>query len=293
MTRGSSGSERFVATFARARQWAARWRTPLLIASLALFATGAWLSVRHLGIEASALRPGPLVIQAALAPLSVLYAGIGMYLLARSAGVAMPLGRATGLSSWATLAEALPVPGGAMVRAGALIAAGTALGQSSALVLANAILWISLAALGCGASLIAHAVPGAALIALVGGTGVAASLTWLQQRAGLRLMLETGVHRLIGLGLVAVRLHFAFLTLGVVVPLADTLPFALANIAGSAASIAPAGLGISETLAAAAAGTVNVAPGAAFLAVGLDRLICMAVSALTALATTRQRLAAP
>lgn len=274
------------------RQIFARWRGPLLGGAMALFAAGAWLSFRQLGLAPAELQTSHLLVQILIAPLSVLYAGIGMLLLGRSAQVAMPLGKATALSAWATLAEALPLPGGAMVRAGALMAAGTGLAQSSALVMVNALLWISLAAFGCGLVLLGHGLTGAVLLALGGAAGSALTLAWLVRSAGTALALQTVAHRLSGMALIAVRLHFAFLTLGVVVPLADTLPFALANIAGSAASIAPAGLGISETLAAAAAGTVKVAPGAAFLAVGLDRLICLAASAVLALATARQRNAA-
>jgi len=265
-----------------------RWRLPLTIAAAALFAGGAWLSFRGLGLGLSDLNLRPALVQFALAPLSVLYAGIGMVLLARSADVTMGLGKATSLASWATVAEVLPLPGGAMVRAAALMAAGTALGRSSVLVLVNAVLWISLAALGCGAVLLGHGLHAAGALALAGAAGSAITITWLMRCAGPAVAMQTVAHRLAGMTLIAVRLHFAFAVLGVAVPLADTLPFALSNIAGSAASIAPAGLGIGEALAAAAAGTVNVAPGAAFLAVGLDRLVCLAASGLYALFAPRR-----
>ena len=273
----------------RLRKELARWRLPLLVAGAVLFTLGAWLSFRNLDLSLAALRLAPLAAQLALAPLSLLYAGVGMLLLARAAGHAMPLCKAASLSAWATLAEALPLPGGAMVRAGALVAEGTGLARSSALVLANALLWISLATLGCGVVLLTHGLPAAAVLVLGGAISSAASFVWLSRSSGLTLALQTALHRFSGMALIAVRLYFAFLTLGVAVPLADTLPFALANIAGSAASIAPAGLGISETLAAGAATTVKVAPAAAFLAVGLDRLICLSASGLFALFTSRQR----
>lgn len=285
-------AERLASAITAMRSTVARWRGPLILLSLVIFAVGGWLSVRNLGMGIGSIETGPLLAQLLLAPLSLLYAGTAMVLLARSAGITMPLGRATALSSWATLAEALPVPGGAMVRAGALVAAGTGLAQSSALVVMTAILWISLAALGCGITLLLHAVPAGWLLMLGGAAGSLLSLAWLARTGGFRLAGQIALHRVLGMALLAVRLHFAFLTLGVLVPLADTLPFALANIAGTAASIAPSGLGISETLAAAAAGTVNVAPGAAFLAVGLDRLICLAASAVLAFATASQREAA-
>ncbi len=267
----------------------ARWRLPLLLAGAGLFAAGAWLSFRSLGLSFGELQTGPMLAQALLAPLSLLYAGIGMHLLARSAGISMPLGKATALSSWATLAEILPLPGGAMVRAGALVAEGTGLGRSSALVLANAVLWISLAALGCGVVLLGHGHGMASVLALGGAAGSTACFVWLARTSGLMLAAQTTAHRLSGMALIAVRLQLAFLVMGVSVPLFDTFPFALANIAGSAASIAPAGLGISEALAATAAGTVDIASAAAFLAVGLDRLVCLAASAILVLAVSQSR----
>ena len=130
-----------------------------------------------------------------------------MYLLARSAEVTIPLGRATATSAWATLAEALPLPGGAMVRAGALMSEGTGLAQSSALVLANALLWISLATLGCGLALLGHEASGALLLILAGGNGSAVTFGWLLRQAGLALALQSVLHRLSGMALIAVRLH--------------------------------------------------------------------------------------
>jgi uncharacterized membrane protein YbhN (UPF0104 family) len=277
---------RLIALVTAFRQSLARWRGPLLAGAAALFVGGTWLSFRQLGVSPAELEPWPLMVQLLLTPLSLLYAGVGMLLLVRSAGATMPLGSAVVVSARATLAEALPLPGGAVVRASALMAAGTGLAQSSALILANALLWISLASLGCGLVLLGHGLQGAPLLALAGAGGSAVTFGWLVRQAGTITGLLTVLHRLSGMALIAVRLKFAFLTFGVAVPLADTLPFALANIAGSAASIAPAGLGISESLAAAAAGTVQVAPAAAFLAVGLDRLICLLASGLPAFART-------
>lgn len=274
---------------ARLRDGAQAWRLPLTLLGAGLFIGGSWLSFRHLGVSPADLRPGPLLAQLLLTPLSLLYGGIGMTLLARGAGMHIPLRRATAQSSYATLAEILPIPGGALVRAGALIAGGARPAQSWALVLLAAVMWISLAALGCGLTLIGHGVFGGPLLALAGLAGTLASCLGLARMADWRAALLNLGHRLAGLALLAVRLQLAFLCLGVVLPLSDTLPFALANIVGSAASIAPAGLGISESFAAGAAGWVAIAPAAGFLAVGLDRVILLAASALFALATLHWR----
>lgn len=282
-------TERALHWRARLRARAQAWRLPLTLLGAALFIGGSWLSFRHLGVSPADLRPGPLLAQLALTPLSLLYGGIGMVLLARGAGLHIPLRRAAAQSSYATLAEILPIPGGALVRAGALMAGGARPAQSWALVLLAAVMWISLAALGCGLTLIGHGTFGGSLVAMAGLAGTLASVVGLARMADWRAALLNLAHRLAGLALLAVRLQLAFLCLGVPLPISDTLPFALANIAGSAASIAPAGLGISESFAAGAAGWVAVAPAAGFLAVGLDRVILLGASALFALATLHWR----
>ena len=260
-------------------------RGPLLLAALCLFGIGTWLSVRQLGLSVATFRPEPLLILLLIAPLSLLYAGVALYLLSRSAGGAMPLGKATTTAAWATVAEAFPLPGGALVRAGALVAEGASAGRSSLLVLGTAILWISLACLGCGTTLIAHGFVEGWTLAGVGGLSSGAISLWLVRTAGTRIAIQTLLHRASGLALIAVRLKLAFMALGTALPLADMFPFALANIAGSAASIAPAGLGISELIAALVADSVAAPAAAAFLAVALDRLVCLGASGLMAFAT--------
>lgn len=273
----------------RVRQTVRAWRLPLTLLGATVFVGGSWLSFRHLGVSPTDLRPWPLFVQLLLTPLSLLYGGLGLHLLGRSAGARIPLAEASAQSAYATLAEILPIPGGALVRAGALIANGAKPGQSWALVLLAAVLWISLAAFGCGLALIGHGALGGAPLTLIGLVGSLGAALALARMAGWRIALLNLVHRLLGLLLIAVRLHFAFLCFDVALSLADTLPFALANIAGSAASIAPAGLGISESFAAGAARWIAVAPAAGFLAVGLDRVILLGASALFALATLHWR----
>ncbi|MBF9149901.1 hypothetical protein [Novosphingobium jiangmenense] len=274
---------------ARLQILSARHRASLLIAATALFACGSWYAFRSLGLSPLDLDLRALLATVLLMPLSLLYSGLGLVLLSRCVGAKTSLQQATTIASYGTLAEALPVPGGAMVRVGALMAAGASATRSSLLVLMTAVLWIALASLGCGFALWLHQAPASWLLASVGLVGVIMTVSWLARHVGAKLTLLTVGHRFSGLVLIAVRLHFALLCLGLLVPPINTLPFALANIAGSAASIAPAGLGISESLAALVAGSVKVAPAAAFLAVGLDRLACLAASALAVLASLLTR----
>ncbi len=269
---------------ARMQDLVERHRLPLLLAATGLFASGSWYAFRALGLSPRDLDPQALLATVLLMPLSLLYSGLGLALLSRCAGAHTNLGQATMIASYGTLAEALPIPGGAMVRVGALMAAGASAAQSSLLVLMTAVLWIALASLGCSFALWLHQASASWMLAVGGLTGVLTTILWLLRHVGVKLTVLTVGHRLAGLALIALRLHFALLCLGLIVPPVHTLPFALANIAGSAAAIAPAGLGISESLAALVANSVKVAPAAAFLAVGLDRLACLTASALAVLA---------
>lgn len=280
----TSAIDRITHLRTRAQAGLRAFYAPLLVLATMLFVVGGWYSFRQFDVALSELRLAPLALLVATGPVTLLYSGLGLYLMSRSVGTALPLRRAVTLSTYANLAEALPLPGGAIVRTGALVASGAGLKTSSVLVLLSAVLWIAIACLGCGLALIAHGHPAALLLSLIGlcGSGLAAG--WLVVRAGWRNALLTFGHRVAGMALISARLHLAFMVLGRSLPLADALPFALANVAGSAASIAPAGLGISELLAAGVASTVAVAPAAAFLAVGIDRLIALASSGMYALA---------
>jgi len=268
-----------------ARVWVRKWYPWLGTLAVALFCVGAWYSFRNLGVSLSELKVGPLLALLALAPVTIVYSGTGLWLLARSARTSIPLSRATTISTFATVAEALPLPGGAIVRASALMAVGTGAGESSMLVILSAVIWISVAFLACGVALMNHGHALAAILGLGGFAGVAASFSWLLWRAGLSNALFSLAHRVAGLVLIGVRLQFAFLSLGVSLPWGDAMPFALASVAGSAAAIAPAGLGVTELLAAMIAGSVSIAPAAAFIASGIDRIVALGASGLYALAT--------
>lgn len=257
-----------------------RFRLPMAVAAAAFFILGCWHSIRSLGISTANIDAWPLAVLIFASPVSLIHSGIGLQVLARSAKTSITLRRAITVSTYANVADALPLPGGAMVRTGALVATGRGVRQSALLVGLAAVIWISLACLACGLALIAHG-PGAAIALSAGGLAVTAFATgWLTVLVGGRNAAFTLLHRLTGMALISARLHLAFLALGLSLPWADALPFVAATIAGSAASIAPAGLGIGELLAALVAGTVAVNPAAAFLAVGIDRLICLAASGL-------------
>lgn len=275
--------ERLAAFIRHLQERRGRYRAPVLAAMLALFITGAAVSYRQLGIDARDLRLVPLAQLVTLIVPSLVYGGIGLMLLARSHGLKLRLPEATITSAYAYLAELLPIPGGAIVRATALVRIGGNVRDSSLLVILTAILWISLAMIGVGLALLSEGTLIALPIAAIGTALTMAITTWLWRKAGATVAGLTLVHRVAGIALNALRLHFAFAVFGVPIGVSQTLPFVLALLLGSASSIAPAGLGVSETLAALAAASSHYPPSTAFLAVGMDRVLCLTGCAIVAL----------
>lgn len=273
---------RFEAVFDRIRKEIKRpaVRLKMLTLAAALFVGGAWYSFRGLAISLTDLNGLPLLMLALMAIPSLLYGGIGLVLLARSSQLSIPLSRATVIGADAYLAELLPLPGGAIVRTGALMNAGGGLKQSSALVILTAILWIALGMIGAGFALISTELRLALPLGLIGSILSSLIFVWLWRQAGAVVALQTLVHRALGIALVGLRLQFAFAALHVSAGFSETLPFVLAGLIGSASSIAPAGLGVGESLAALAALSTEFRPEVAFLAVGLDRMTSLLACAL-------------
>ena len=260
------------------------FRIPLLILGFAAFGIGCYISFQQLALSAADIQLIPLFSLVILAAPSLAYGGIGLSLLARSAGASLSLGHATAVGAYAYLAELLPIPGGAIVRAGALVGAGCTVRRSTVFVLFTAILWIALAMIGAGLTLLSSSVHLAWPVLIAGTIFSLIITTWLWRASGAAIAMKTLAHRIFGIVLMCLRIQFAFATLGTSVGLLDAMPFVLALLLGSSASIAPAGLGISESLAALAATASPYPPEVAFLAVGLDRIVSLATCAIFALA---------
>lgn len=261
-----------------------RHRNHILPVAVLTFIIAVIWAVGQLDLKWSQLRPFPLLLLfMVLSPLSIFYGAQGLVLLARVANTHISFAEALRASAIGQLAEILPLPGGAMVRTAALMKAGVGIIRSTALVTLTALLWIALAAAGAGWAVADVNTKAAWSLGGGGFLGTILVLYWIAREGGICLMAGTLLHRLTGLLLMAIRLSVAFAILGHVIALDKTLPFVLAAIAGSAASIAPAGLGISELLAALMAAGLSTSPAAALLAVGLNRIIGLVSTAVIVL----------
>ncbi|MEL7465930.1 MAG: hypothetical protein AAFN79_17800 [Pseudomonadota bacterium] len=258
-----------------------RWRLPLLLATAGLVLAGCVYSAMALDLALGDLAPAPLLALALLlVPVSLGYAALNMKLTAVAVGAAIPLAKCLRIACFAQLAEVAPAPGGAIVRGAALIERGVAPSRAAAIVTANAILWIACAVFAAGLTA-RGAPPWAVMGALgLGAAGMAVSTLWIARIGSIRIASLSVVLRVVGLPVAALRMIIAFAAISVPIPAAEGFVFAFASIAGSAASIAPAGLGVSEGLAALLATMTAAAPAAAFLAVALNRIVGLIVAAL-------------
>jgi len=249
----------------------------IAIAGLA-FVVGVAVSINSLALTWSDIAPGYILLSAfVIVPIALSYGALNFIILARGAGQSVPFARALKVSCVASFAEFLPIPGGAMVRGGAMMQQGSGATDAAAHVMINALLWVACAAIAAAAA-IGLDNPASWPIGLAGLTGVILCTLWLWNKAGAAIALLAIVMRVIGLAIAGARILAAFLAIGIAASFFEIYPFVFAAILGSAASIAPGGLGISEILAATIATLSTISSQAAFIAVALNRVIGLVIS---------------
>ncbi|MBV7259479.1 hypothetical protein [Erythrobacter crassostreae] len=269
---------RLVAMLKALQGFASKYRAIIVIVAVAVFVGGLAYSAASLDLRASDLSLPYILLSAGLIiPIAFLYGALNFMVMARGAGQNIAFWPAFKVSCVAQFAEFLPIPGGAIVRGGALVRDGSGAANAAAHVMINALLWVACAALAAGLALGLDG-PIALLIACGGLAGVVACTGWLWAKAGLPLAMAALAMRIVGLGIAGLRILAGFLVISVPIAFFDLYPFVFAAILGSAAAIAPGGLGISEAVAAAIATLSTIPPEAAFLAVAINRLIGFAVS---------------
>ena len=253
------------------RAFQRRWRATLFVGFTALFLAGVAYSVWRLEIDPASVDLAWLGILAATIPFSFVYAAFNLRLLAAGAGTSIGFADAWKAANIAQAAEFLPLPGGAMVRGGVLVDRGVPTKAAAAHVLVNALLWVGISAAAAGAAFGGSTPFSFALIAIGSSLTLGCTL-WLAGIAGSAIALAAMALRCLGLAIIGLRLVCAFAVLAEPISLVDTLPLSFATILGTASSLAPGGLGISEGLASLMAGVLYLDPTVAFLAVGLNRL---------------------
>ncbi|MEP0191484.1 MAG: lysylphosphatidylglycerol synthase domain-containing protein [Erythrobacter sp.] len=281
----------FIEVSNRIREAIEKHRGAIMLFALAAFVAGIGISAQALDFEPNQIDWSAIALLIPAAFFSILYGAANMQLMARCAGVRISAVKSGKTASVAQFAEFLPIPGGALVRGEALLNEGVKAGQAAAHVLVNAVLWLGVGAAAAGWAIGTQTAIGTILLAS-GLVACLACVLWLVKNAGLALAMAAFGIRLIGLVITALRLFIAFKAISMSVEFFESFPFAFANILGSASSLTPGGLGISETIAAALATITDINPAAAFIAVGLNRFIGLILSGtltLVLLYTSRQK----
>lgn len=260
---------------------APQYRTVFRIGGLVILGAGAVLSVNALDLRLSELSLGYLLLNfLVLSPLILLVAGVTLQLSARALGLHLSLPAAVGTAAAANVAEMLPLPGGAMVRAAALMQVGAGVRDSATIITLTALLTLSMAVALSAFALAMLGHPVGWWLAAGSCVGAAAVTAWLYRSVPLGLLTAIVAIRFVTLGVSMCRLAVSFATIGIAAGMAQAALFTVATSLGSAVAIVPAGLGVNEAIAAALATLVATSSAAAFLAVGLNRAVDLTAGAI-------------
>ena len=256
-----------------------RLRFSATLLGATMLAGGALWSLARLDLGIGQINPKPLFINLLLVqPILLAIAAITLRLSALAVGTTFAFGDALKYVSYATLAEILPLPGGALVRGAAIVKSGASLAAATSIVTVTAILSLGLLIALSASSLIALGTPEAWPILTLALIALLVTFGMIARRAGIVLALAILGIRMAttAAGVVAI-----FLSLASIGQPSGVLEAALLTVSatlGSAVAIVPAGLGISEGIAAGLASLTSVPPAAAFLAVAIHRALGLLVS---------------
>jgi len=200
-----------------------------------------------------------------------------------AACVPAPWRMALEVTIYTSAANMLPIPGGVITRLGGMRAQGVGMKQGSWLILLFAGMWAGAAFLLSGAAiLLRNALLGAPFLA-TGAVLLALSIVSLRRQNASHGLIGKILLIRITLQLVEMaRLMLAFRALGTGLTLAHAAVFAISSFVGTAVSIVPAGLGISEGVVALLSPVIGLNPATGFVAAAINRVVVMAGLALFA-----------
>jgi hypothetical protein len=259
------------------------WRNVTVLLALALFIVGMAVSWNILSDEVKRLSLGPLLfVLMFLAPVALGLHSSQLVICARMGKNNLPFSQALLSTALGRVINILPLPAGFAVRWAALVSVGVTGYASATLLLFSHIVWFGLALTLSGLVLVSeHA--GTSLPFVVGISVVAACLGWLWHRRMLWLGLLLMFNRCLLLLAFSAQLYLIFHALGACVNLLNSAYYALANVVGSIVPFVPSGLGISEASGALLARLIGEPAALVFVAIGINRLIGLALCGLVAL----------
>lgn len=263
------------------RNWAQRYRVQLTLTAFLVFLGGLWLSVSSLGLTWSNLNYSSLLLLVVPCMIGNVLNGIELQLCAFAARARIGLGHAVATSSLATIANLLPLPAGAILRGAGMVRGGATAANAAGVLAMAAIMWLgmAIAITACALATVNRVWLGVAGVATIVTLLVAYAIA---RRSSVRLALGFLAVRGGLLGLTVFRLWLALAAVREPSTLAGAAYYAVAGLAGSVVMIIPAGLGVSEALAASMASAAGASPAAAFLALGISRIAGLSIAGIFA-----------
>jgi hypothetical protein len=270
----------FISAYHDLKRWSRARRKSIVCIFAIFFICGIGYSFAALNLKLTELDAIALLAVACLVPISILLNGTELQLCARVANQNLGFGKALGYASMATIANLLPIPASILIRGGALVSSGAKIAQAGRILAAAAAMWLAMAFGISGYFLTAGWISGG--ITILSAILVIGIAFWIEQRSSVATALSFIAVRGIMLLLLIARLYFCFIAINAAVALEEAAIYSVVGIAGTAVAIVPAGLGIAEGFGALIAKAAGADPAAAFLALGLNRILGLLGSGLVA-----------
>ena len=191
-------------------------------------------------------------------------------------GASLPLSAAFRTCCIALCSNLLPIPAGSLIQASSLASRGGSMLQSGFIVVLGNGTSLALVAILVGAILTGRNPPLGLSILGLGVTSAIACVVLLSLKTSTRILLGFLSIRVLRTLAMVLRIQLSFLVIGLAVGIFDAAVFSGAVILGTVVAVFPAGLGISEGIAALLALATTIAPGAAFLSTALNRFATLA-----------------
>ncbi|MDX1422338.1 MAG: hypothetical protein R3322_04310 [Kiloniellales bacterium] len=251
-----------------------------LIAALALFAGGLFLSIRANPDVLGQLSVAPLLVLLCVAlPIGLALSAADFQVMGAMSSCRVGFWPAVRICLYSRAANMLPIPGSLAVRMGALKVHGVTFRRSGGLIILFTLIWGGIGF--CFSALwLALQAPWelSAIFGLI-GLAILAGCTYFAHRTGLSLplFLAAAVYRF---GLVVVEAYALMMGIHAIGAAAEYQQAAILVVASFLSSVVPAGIGVRETLIAILSPMAGIDPATGFLAATTTRIVGMAFLAL-------------
>lgn len=249
-------------------------RIGFLTAAVA-FISGLYLSLQSASFEDVRLMWGYLLFLVLVgAPTSLALNGWIFWVSTRAVGGHCSYCAALRLTILSSAANALPLPGGAIVRVAALKEFGAQYGAAMYITAAAALYWLAVALVVAGLGLQHYSGNTAYLMLGLAGlvmAMIAASITWLVSKS-FSTILWLGALSILTHAAASVRFWLAFYAINVPLAVIAATVVAASGTAGAVIGFVPGGLGVNEAMAALLAQLAGISSALGFLAAVVNRL---------------------